>query len=141
MSEYRFGSRSQGRLDTCHPDIRGILKTAIERAPFDFTVVCGARDKAAQDEAFATGMSKKRWPESKHNVVSDGLSLAVDVAPWIKGTIPWNDEGSFYVLAGCILSAAKCRGVKMRYGGDWDRDGLTEDQSFMDLGHFELVGG
>jgi hypothetical protein len=109
--------------------------------PFDFTIVCGLRNKVDQDAAFHGGFSKKGWPHSKHNGTAPlyDESTALDFAPWIHGTINWNDEGSFYVLAGVFLAAAVMEEVEVRGGWDWDRDGLTEDQSFMDIGHLELV--
>ena len=29
--------------------------------------------------------------------------------------------------------------LAIRWGGDWDLDGVTTDQTFMDLAHFEIV--
>lgn len=136
-----YGKRSMDRLKTCHPDLERVAQTAIRISPIDITIVCGLRDKAAQNEAFANGFSKKQWPNSKHNGVGPNYeeSIALDFAPWIHGTINWNDEGSFYVVGGIFLAAAKIEGVTIRGGWDWDRDGLTEDQSFMDIGHLEMV--
>ena len=67
------------------------------------------------------------------------LSDAVDFAPWIGGTIDWKDDGSFRVMAGAILHVASKLGIKLRWGGDWDKDGLTRDQTFQDIGHIERV--
>ncbi|KKM82716.1 hypothetical protein LCGC14_1316750, partial [marine sediment metagenome] len=33
----------------------------------DFTIVCGFRNKRAQEKAFDEGKSEKHWPNSKHN--------------------------------------------------------------------------
>ena len=136
-----YGARSTAHLATCHPDLRRVAKTALVVSPIDITIVCGLRPRQAQDEAFAMGLSKKRWPDSRHNGVMPDYdeSTALDFAPWINGTINWNDEGSFYVVGGVLLAAAKIEEVNVRGGWDWDRDGLTEDQSFMDIGHLELV--
>lgn len=146
MSSYAWGSRSRSRRDTCHPDLARVLDRAIMISPRDMTIVCGARGRDAQEEAHATGASTKHWPDSKHNVadqdgneIPNGKSRAADLAPWIHGTIPWSDEGSFYMMASVILVAAKLEGVRIRFGGDWDGDGLTEDQSFHDIGHVELT--
>ena len=141
MSGFTYGARSTAHLNTCHPDLRRVAKTALVVSPIDITIVCGLRQQRAQDEAFAMGLSRKRWPDSRHNGVAPDYdeSTALDFAPWINGTIHWNDTGSFYVVAGIFLAAAGWEGVKVRYGGDWDRDGLTRDQSFMDLGHLELA--
>ena len=126
-----FGSRSTQRLETLDPELQAVLMDAI--AIYDFTVICGLRDEAAQNEAYATGASKKQYPNSIHNVAP---SRAVDVAPW---PIDWNDSLAFARLAGIIEACAHQRGVSLRFGLDWDRDGQSNDQSFMDLGHIEMT--
>jgi hypothetical protein len=100
---------------------------------YDFTLICGHRTEEAQNEAFATGASKKQYPDSKHN---SWPSIAVDVAPW---PINWNDSLAFARLYGIIEAIAHDQGLELRWGGDWDRDGGSRDQSFMDIGHLELV--
>lgn len=129
-----FGARSRKHLLTCHPRLQEVLGEAILYT--DFAVLCGLRSREAQDEAFATGRSKVKWPSSKHNAPDGGPSLAVDVAPW---PIDWKDSLAFAVLAGRILQIADAKGIALRWGGDWDRDGESNDQSFMDIGHFEMM--
>jgi len=128
-----FGSRSRSRLEGVDPRMVNVLKEAIE--VFDFTIVCGRRGKQEQDEAYATGASKKRYPQSKHNA---NPSRAVDIAPWQPG-IDWNDALAFSRLFGIIEAVAHRQGIKVRWGGDWDGDQSSRDQSFMDIGHLELV--
>ena len=38
-------------------------------------------------------------------------------------------------MAGIILAAASIENVAITWGGDFDRDGSTEDQTLADLGH------
>lgn len=133
---YSYGVRSSERLATLDPRLEVVLRDALALQVRDITIICGHRDKVAQNEAFAAGLSKKQWPDSKHNSFP---SCAVDIAPWIHGTINWKDEGSFYGLWGVIMSASSLAGIPVRCGCDWDGDGLTEDQTFMDIGHYELV--
>ena len=73
---YKFGSASQARLETCHPDIQEILNEAIKIV--DFSVLEGTRSEEKQNDLFHKGMSKVKYPNSKHN---HRPSLAVDVAP------------------------------------------------------------
>ena len=127
----RFGSRSESRLATIDPDLVEVLRDAIK--VYDFTIICGHRTEEAQNEAFATGASKTRYPDSKHNSFP---SDAVDVAPW---PINWHDSLAFARLAGIIEACAHKRGVPIRLGMDWDGDGGSKDQSFMDVGHLERV--
>ncbi len=141
MAKYHFGTKSNRLLADCHPGLKRVMHRAISMTPFDFTIVCVLRTAEAQNEAFANGFSKKTWPNSMHNGVAPhfGESLAVDFAPWINSTIPWKDTGSFYQLVGVIKAAAVVEEVEIRCGADWDNDGLTRDQTFMDLGHVELA--
>jgi hypothetical protein len=49
--------------------------------------------------------------------------------------IPWQDTHAFAVLGGLMIAAGEILEVPLVYGGDWDMDGLTTDQSLMDWGH------
>lgn len=98
---------------------------------YDFTVVCGHRDKAAQEKALREGKSKLGWPKSRHNSLP---SRAVDLAPYcnkIKG-IPWDDVTEFKVMATHVKHAAGKLGIGIEWGGDWG--------TFRDLPHFQLKG-
>lgn len=151
----RFGERSKAKLVTCHPHLRLVLNEAIER--WDFTIIYGFRGEAEQNEAFATGNSTKRWPESLHNHVATQedvdagfasnvgapLSLGVDLAPWHpeEPHILWEKTEEFYLLAGRIQGISEMilpKGWYLRAGADWDGDGYVTDQTFHDLGHLEL---
>jgi hypothetical protein len=129
----QFGQRSLNRLQHVDKRLREVLDEAILH--IDFTIVCGHRNKLAQDEAYATGASKKQWPNSKHNYLP---SKAVDFAPWNDG-IDWEDHLAFARVYGHIEAVAAARGYQLRWGGDWDKDGSSTDQSFMDIGHLELI--
>lgn len=130
---------SQNRLATVAPILRDIVYGVADQFPL--VVVCGHRTKEAQDEACRLGRSKTPWPTSKHNT---NPSVAVDLAPLKDGAIDWNDSALFRDLANRMLFAAKAKGVDIRWGGDWDRDGKTRsdgdaDERFVDLPHFELA--
>ncbi len=127
----QFGVRSQERIATLDERLQLICFDVIQWV--DFTVICGHRSQEAQEEAFATGMSTVHWPGSKHN---HDPSAAVDVAPW---PIDWDDHNAFSFLAGMLSRAAIARDFRLRWGGDWDSDGGTRDQRFMDLGHLEIA--
>jgi peptidoglycan L-alanyl-D-glutamate endopeptidase CwlK len=59
------------------------------------------------------------------------------VAPY---PIDWNDTKRFYHFAGFVLGVAKSSkiAIPIRWGGDWDSDNDLNDQTFMDLVHWEL---
>ena len=93
----------------------------------------GHRNQEDQEEMYEQGRSQLRYPKSKHNSLP---SKAVDVAPY---PIDWNDRERFTLFAGFVLGTAETMGVKLRWGGDWNRNWETADNSFDDLVHFELV--
>ena len=130
----RFSERSRRRVASCHPDIQRVLVTAIEHGP-DFAVLQGRRGRRAQTAALRAGHSQLPYPRSRHNTKP---SLAVDVAPW---PIDWDDTNRFRFLAGFLLGVAAVLGIRLRWGGDWDRDFQERDERFRDLPHFELVQG
>ncbi len=126
----KFSKRSLDSLATVDLRLRSILEEAIQY--MDFIVLEGHRDKAAQDAAVATGKSKTPWPTSKHNSLP---SKAVDIAPF---PLNWNDPQGFAYLAGFIRGLAAARGLRLRWGGDFNRNNDLHDQSFTDLPHLEI---
>lgn len=126
-----FGATSLQRLSTCDSRLQRVFLEVVKH--FDCTVLEGHRDKAAQDKAFAEKKSKLQWPNGMHNKLP---SLAVDAAPV---PIDWNDRRRFDHFAGFVLGVASQQGVKLRWGGDWNRNTQLKDESFLDLVHFELV--
>jgi hypothetical protein len=99
----------------------------------DCTILEGHRGEDAQNEAHRAGRSTLRWPLSKHNKMP---ALAVDVAPY---PIDWENMDRFRVFGGFVLGVATVMGIRLRWGGDWDRDWDYTDQRFHDLPHFEIV--
>ena len=125
-----FGTSSRKKLDSCHIDLQEVCELVIPN--YDFTVLEGFRPNARQDELFRQGKSKLKAGESKHN---NDPSYAVDISPY---KIDWENSERFYLLAGMMFQAATQLGVKIRWGGDWDRDWVHTDQTFFDLPHYEL---
>ena len=130
---YKFSTRSQQRLDTVAEPLRSIIYHAMSLQIMDFTILCGVRSLDEQKELVKKGVS--RTLNSRHLPNINGLSEAVDIAPY---PINWNDHHAFHRLAGIIQSSAALNNTPIRWGGDWDGDNDTKDQSFIDLPHFEL---
>lgn len=126
-----FSKTSLDRLATCHPKLQAVLNEVIKYE--DFVVLEGHRGQEAQDKAFREGKSKLRWPHGKHNSLP---SQAVDVAPY---PVDWNDTHAFARLAGYIQCVADSMGIAVRWGGDWNGNGKSKDERFLDLVHFELI--
>ena len=143
MSEtmYSYGSKSKSKLDTVYPLLRNVAVRALEMSPYDITIIHGWRGEDIQNALYESGASQKPWPYSKHNNTKDSepLSLAIDFGPWVDGAVPWNDTIIFAVIAGCFFAAAQELSASIRWGGDWDSDGSTKDQTLMDYGHIECV--
>ncbi len=141
-----FGRRSTRRLATCEVELRDLFQVVV--VDFDVTVLCGARGRLAQARVLRERRSAKAWPDSLHNVVTPAeaaelaldprpLARAVDVAPW---PLDWADLPRFHALGGYVLATAGSMGIKVRWGGLWDRpwEQLGENP-FPDLPHFELI--
>ena len=126
-----FGRASRNRLATCHDDLQRLFGVVV--VSFDSSVLAGHRGQAEQDRLFAEGKSKLKYPDSKHNKYP---SMAVDVAPC---PVDWSDTSRFYYFAGFVKATALSMGITIRWGGDWNSNFVTNDQTFMDLPHYELV--
>jgi len=143
---HQYGAASLAKLDSCHPDLERVFKRALRMTPdaIDITIVWGFRNKAEQN-SIDPRFTNARWPMSYHNATNhfeEPLSDAVDFAPYItlrsgKKGIPWSDNNLFCLLAGIILAAASIENVGITWGGDFDRDGSTEDHTLADLGHVQ----
>lgn len=139
MNSYRYGARSTIRLETCDRRLVHVFHAAIETGLIDITILDGRRGRLLQDEYYAAGRSKVKWPNSKHNVLEpDRLSKAVDAAPFVSGKVSFCKEHCIF-LAGVVLACAVRMGIAIRWGGNWDMDGEpVTDQDFNDLVHFEI---
>ena len=138
---YSYGKKSMSKLATCHQSLVMVADLALVRSPYDITIIHGWRGEEIQNALYESGASHKKYPHSKHNYIDDDgfpLSLAIDFAPWVDGAIPWKDTHVFAIVAGVFLAVSEELNVPVRYGGDWDGDGSTEDQTLMDWGHLEL---
>ena len=156
LNRYRLGNGSRGRLETCHPLLVAVVERAIIYTPMDFSVVCGWRGEADQNAAADGGASSTRWPDSRHNHLSDEddvaegyadrtgrpLSLAVDLAPWIGGRLRWDLPWEIRWLNGFVNGIGQpivsAHGFYLRSGNDWDMDGDQEEHKLKDSPHTEL---
>lgn len=145
----KFGKRSLGLLEQCHPDLQKVLKEVIKY--FDFTILDSTiRTEEEQKQLVKEGKSKTLNSKHLKRLVPEygkEYSFAVDIAPYYS-TIPhivWEDRESFCLLAGYVLGIANYlyeRGEiehKIKFGGDWNRNNKTTDENFSDLPHFEII--
>lgn len=126
----KFSETSLERLASCDEKLQSVCREAINFR--DFTISCGWRGRDDQEKAFAEGKSRLHFGQSKHNVKP---SRAVDLVPY---PIDWDDRERFILFAGFVLGIASSLRVRLRWGGDWNRNGETKDEKLQDLVHFEL---
>lgn len=124
----KFSSTSRERLETCHPLLQELMGHVLNQ--IDITIVCGHRTAIEQNNAYADGKSRLKWPKSKHNAYP---SLAVDIAPY---PIRWEDTESFRKLGDIVIKCwdkipdERRTGWKLVWGGSW--------QNFTDLPHYQI---
>jgi|19_taG_2_1085344.scaffolds.fasta_scaffold00062_73 peptidoglycan L-alanyl-D-glutamate endopeptidase CwlK len=153
---YKFNTKSKTRLASCNRNLQRLCKIAIKYT--DFSIIAGHRDKQEQDNKFNSGLSRLKWPSSKHNKEP---SQAVDVAPYIRpyGVLTGHPnqirdtakkrncsliESKAFIckayarLIGILEGIAFENNIELRVGIDWDGDFDLLDQTFHDLGHIEI---
>ena len=119
---FKLGLRSKKNLIGVHEDLRAVVERAIEISEVDFTVIEGRRSKRRQEELVKSGAS--RTMNSRHLT-----GHAVDLAPYIGGTIRW-DWPPFHKIAKAMKKAAREMDIDLEWGGDW--------KTFKDGPHFQL---
>ncbi len=135
-----YSAASLDKLETCHEELIAVCRAVIP--VYDHTIIWGLRNEEQQNALYPV-YTTKLWPDSRHNSKDpEGLSNAVDMAPWHSRLphIRWENEREFVFLAGHVMLAAAAIGVKLRWGGDWDEDkDLYDINKPFDLGHFERI--
>jgi len=148
-----LGANSKKKLIGVHPNLVKVIETAIIDTQIDFSITSGVRTTKEQQALYAQGRTTKGnivtkvdgvIKKSNHQPKSDGYGHAIDFVPYINGKIDWNDIKAFITIAGHIKKTADKLGVAVRWGADWDRDGITKaqgdkDENFVDIPHFELA--
>lgn len=158
MTQRKFSDRSKKFLKECDERFEGPLNDVLQM--IDCSIIEGHRDQKKQDSLFPK-FTKVAWPQSKHN---KWPSQAIHVVPYLPlpiGALTGNKKqinviaaqygityeqaedvmrDSFSFLAGAVIAASRTHGLKVRWGGDWDRDGELFDNKFDDLAHYEIDG-
>jgi peptidoglycan L-alanyl-D-glutamate endopeptidase CwlK len=147
-------------MNGVHPDIKRVIirAAAITTVPFFVNETVRSREQCMINygkgrtgpQCAAKGipvtyaqpkLGKVTWLidpfNSKHCKQKDGFGHAVDLY-----ASPYNQNQSkdaTYAIAKAVLQAAKELKVALRWGKDWDRDGIYEEKGETDGPHFELV--
>lgn len=120
------------RLKDAHPLLQSFF-AQLKEVYLDVHCSEAHRDEDAQNKAFEEKKSRLKWPHSKHNSLP---SLAIDI-------FQINNAGAavfdpvFYANA---HKFSKEKGFNIRWGGDWNSDGI-KNEKFVDAPHFELKDG
>lgn len=128
---YALGARSRAELAGVHPKLAAVAERAIAISVQDFGVHDGLRSEAEQREYVRRGVSKTM--DSKHRPQADGFGHAMDLVPFINGKLRW-EWPPIYKVAAAVLMAAREQGVRLRWGGVWDRpfDALAPKNAHLD---------
>ena len=144
-------------MNQCDARFKPILEDVLQFK--DCSIIEGHRTEDRQNQLYPK-FTKVKWPNSKHNKMP---SEAIHVVPYIKGigaitghssqaaklaammdiTVQQAQERireEFTYLAGAIIMCGRKHNIKIRWGGDWDRDGDIFDNNFDDLAHYEIEG-
>ena len=125
-----LNARSIANLKVVDTRLVAVVTRAAELSTVPFAVTEGRRTLSRQKQLVAQGASKTL--RSRHLT-----GHAVDVVAYVGTRISW--ELPFYFhIRDAMFQAAKELGVTLRWGGDWDGDGSSSDESFVDSPHFEL---
>lgn len=119
---FNFSRRSLRNLEGVHPDLVSVAHAAIKTTTTDFVVIEGLRTVARQRQLYTTG--KSMTMNSRHIT-----GHAIDVVPWVNGTVSWN-WSDYYPIADAFKEAADELNVQIEWGGQW--------ATFPDAPHFQL---
>lgn len=155
---FKLGQQSRARLVNVHPALVRVVERAIQISKQDFMVLEGVRSIEQCYINYGKGrtpaqciaahvpvryaqpnMPKVTWLKnplaSKHCVQADSYGHAVDLVPY---PVDWSDLKKFDAIASAMLAAALELGVSIRWGADWDRDGIRRERGESDSPHFEI---
>jgi peptidoglycan L-alanyl-D-glutamate endopeptidase CwlK len=144
MGNFSFGQRSRNNLTGVHPKLITVAERALAISPIDFFVNEGVRSPKRQAELYAQGRSKPgkivTWTLKSNHFLHPrtGFGHAIDVYAH-----PYNGNQSAAtsrLIAEAFLRASNELDIPVRWGADWDRDGVFYEKGESDSPHFELWG-
>lgn len=129
MKPFTFSRRSENKLQGVHPDLVKVVRRALTLSKRDFSVIEGLRTQERQNQLYV--LRKTQTLHSRHLT-----GHAVDIVPY---PLDWNDKAAFGELAKAMFEASRQLKIPIRWGGDWNRNGRSDDETFYDGPHFELL--
>lgn len=136
---YKLSSKSRTKLVGVEEPLVLVVERAIQISSVDFAVTEGLRTLARQKELYAKGRTAPgpivTWTmNSKHL-----QGRAVDLVPFVAGRLVWDDVSLFKKIGEAMFQAAHELEVSIRWGYDWDMDGVLQEKGEYDGPHFELI--
>ena len=139
-----YGRVSLGHFVKLRPNMQLGLKELLKY--MDHSLICSLRNEENQNRMFEEGNSELKFPESRHNYSRDPslseedkwlYSDAVDIIPYPGGH---EDIASLLVMMGRLIQIFESKGMKVTWGGDWDRDGVLNNSKgeFFDGFHIQM---
>ena len=157
---HKLSTKSKEQFNTLHPDLKLVIEEALKHSSIDFGITEGHRTPETQFEYFKKGrkLVDDKWvisDVSKVITYVDGFkvkgkhnhspSLAFDFFASVPGKNLSYDTnhlialGSTFVTIGNMLYERGDILRKVRWGGNFDRDGeILESGTFIDSPHIEL---
>ena len=147
---WTWDDRSCGVMNELRQDLAKVIDAARMVSAVEFQLVDGARTIDEQRKLFKAGKSKINpdgldpkdlVAQAKHVVNKvEPKARAVDIIIRVKDKPQHTyDRQHLCYVAGVVQSEGTRRGIAIRWGGNWDRDGeIITDQTFQDLVHFEV---
>ena len=117
-----FSKSSAEKLSTCDKRLQDLFAEVVKIQ--DCTVTCGFRGEKEQNDAYANGFSRQKFPNGKHNILP---SLAVDVVPY---PIDYSNIERLKAFALLVKDVADKMGIDVEAGADW--------ADFTDYPHYQV---
>lgn len=135
---YHLSVTSMKRLKGVHPSIIIIVCRSIQICEIDFMVGRDGGRRTEQQQRKLISSGKSETMQSYHLPQDDGFSHAVDLWALVNGSVPWKSLDAFKKVRDAVYQACNELGYALpTWGGDWDRDGRSDDHDFIDAPHFQ----
>lgn len=139
-----LSERSLKNLRGVHPNLIKVVKRAIEISKIDFFVNEGVRTPERQKELYAQGRTKPgakvTWTLTSNHFVNPKTTFGHAVDIYAAPYNPNQTIATSKLIATAMLTAAHELDIPLRWGADWDRDGVFYEKGEGDSPHFELWG-
>lgn len=143
MAKFKLSLRSLQRLNGIESVLIAIVTDAIAHpdCPYDFGIPQhgGKRTAGEQNLLYHKGVSQK---DGFIKLSYHQTGKAFDIYGFVNGKASWDHDVLEAIARHIMKIAAEKYGITLRWGGDWDADGIRvdrdNDESFFDGAHFEL---